>query len=192
MTQQQQQGDPWGKPTGSNLFSPSDHVGATVLIAVRAFHTQVPGTYGARDAVEVGLDIVAEPNNPAMSHLRFDAMLYGVALVDELKDKTQSYVLGRLTAKPSKNPSPVIVLDQPSPQEEDLARQHAQQYGLPDLTPKPPEQVAQMNQAHAQQFQQQYGQQQPQPQQQYGQPAPWQQAPPAGPQPPYQSQQPPF
>jgi hypothetical protein len=182
-------GDPWSNPTGgSGIFSPSDHVGALVLIAVRAFHPQLQGSFGARDAVEVGLDIVTEQRNPSLNGQRFESvLLYGVALVDELKDKIGQHVLGRLMAKPTKNPSPVIVLEPASDYEAQAAREHWQRVGPMDLTPKPTEEVQQVNAQHAQAFaQQQNGQQQPV--QQVGQPAPWQspQTPPPGPPPPTQ------
>lgn len=201
--QPQQQADPWTNPTGSSsLFSPSDHAGAVILIAVRAFHPQMQGSFGARDAVECGVDIVTEQRNPQFAGQRYeDVLLYGVALVDELKDKAGQYVLGRLLAKPSKHASPVIVLEEAAPFEADQARQHVARYGLQDLAPKPPEQIAAVNQQHAQAFQQ--GQYNQQPQQQYapqqgggvGQPPPWsapqqggggpgQAVPPPGPPPP--------
>lgn len=197
--------DPWTTPTGgSGTFSPSDHVGAVVLIAVRAFHSQLPGSFGTRDAVEAGVDIISEPRNPVMAGQRYEnVLLYGVALVDELKDKAGQQVLGRLMAKPTRNPQPVIVLEDATEAEKQVARQYVQQNGLQDTTPRGPNIVQQANQQHSQAFQQGgygqqpqgyggqqqgygqpqqgYGQQQ-QPQQppgqgQVGQPPPWQQQP---------------
>lgn len=191
MTQQQQ--DPWGDPTGnSNLFSPSNHVGAVVLFAVRALHPNLPGSFGTRDAIECGVDIITESGSPSPVSRRFeDVLVYGAALVPELADKIGQQVLGRLMAKPSKNPQPTIVLEPCTDQEKELAREYVARMGLQDTTPKSAQQVAQTNQAHAQAFQQmQQPQWQPaqqgQPQQgQVGQPAPWQQ-------PGQQSNNPPF
>jgi hypothetical protein len=198
-------GDPWTPATGgSGAFSPSQYVGALVLITVRAFHANLPGSFGARDAIECGVDIIDYRSDPSQNGTGWEtSMIYGSALVPDLTPQVGKYVLGRLIAKPTKNPQPVIVLEPPTDQDNIIAQQWYMQMksrgeALRSLEPKPQQQVQQANQQHAQAFQQMQ-QQQPQnpmqpppgshypPPQQHTQPPqqPQQWAPP-------QSQDPPF
>ena len=146
--------DPFTAPvrSGSGAFSPSEHVGALVLIAVRKFHPGIQSAYGIKDAIESAVDIIDHPRRENIGTAFDPCMLYGSAMVPDLAGQLGMYVLGRLQAVQGRNPSPAVILAEPSEPDKQMARDYLRSTPLRSLEPAPDAVVQQTHSQHAQAF----------------------------------------
>ena len=111
-------------PAASSGFTFEDHSGALLIVEVLAVETDIPTTFGDKDAVRANITVV---DGDHQGDVYSDTLIFPRVLIGQLRSNEGQQVLGRLSqgnAKPGQKPP--WRLEDPTPADVALAEKYVE------------------------------------------------------------------